>query len=236
MERLDKTVSKAGVISRSDARGYILRGLVTVNGNITRDIGLKVDPVKDEILLQGKSLTYKEFVYIVMNKPKGVISASDGKSQKTVIDLLPEIYKNRNLFPVGRLDKNTTGMLIITDDGNFAHELLSPSKKVPKKYIATLDGNIETFVTEGFAKGVTLADGTDLSPAKLTVLDKPNLGLVEIIEGKYHQIKRMFGVFDLGVNELKRVSFGGLSLPKDLKEGEFRELKAEELKLLNCTK
>ena len=232
MERLDKIVSKAGAVSRSDARGYILRGFVTVDGNVVRDISFKVDPNSQEISLNSKSLTYKKYCYIIMNKPKGVLSASEDKRAKTVIDILSPELKRRNLFPVGRLDKDTTGLLIITDDGDFAHNLLSPTKKVPKEYLATLDGEIEQRVVDGFTSGLTLKDGTKLSSAVLKKTEKPNVALVQIVEGKYHQIKRMFGLFDLGVNQLKRISFGGLHLPEDLEEGQYREVKEQELKIL----
>lgn len=234
MERLDKTVSKAAAVSRSDARGLILRGLVTVDGSPVRDIGFKVDPASQFIELEGKPLTYKKHCYIIMNKPKGVLSASEDSRAKTVIDLLPDKLRRRKLFPVGRLDKDTTGLLLITDDGDFAHRLLSPNKKVPKEYIATLDGYVDEKVVKGFRAGVTLADGTSLAPAELKPLEMPNVALVRITEGKYHQIKRMFGVFDLGVNELKRVSFAGMILPAELKEGDFRELTEEELSLLTA--
>ena len=232
MERLDKIVSKAGAVSRSDARGLILRGLVAVDGEPVRDIGLKVDEAAAKITLDGKPLNFKEHIYIIMNKPKGVLSASEDKKAKTVIDLLPDELKRRNLFPVGRLDKNTTGLLLITDDGDFAHKLLSPSKKIPKEYIVTLDGEINSEVVDGFLRGVTLVDGTKLSSAKVEKLDAPFSVKVTITEGKYHQIKRMFGLFDLGVNDLKRISFAGLGLPKDLSEGEFRELSNEEMEII----
>lgn len=233
MERLDKTVSKAGALSRTEARGFILRGLVSVDGQAVRDIGFKVDPQKQSICLKGKLLSYKKYVYIVMNKPKGVISAGNDKAAKTVVDLLDDNLKKRKLFPVGRLDKNTTGLLIITDDGDFAHKLLSPSKKVPKEYIVTLDGDISENLVSEFAKGLTLADGTNLAPAELEILNPKNRAKVKIVEGKYHQIKRMFGLFNLGVDELQRVSFGGLKLPKDIEEGEFREADDFELEILN---
>lgn len=232
MERLDKTVSKAGGISRSDARGLILRGLVTVDGCVIRNIGEKVNPDLQSIVLSGEQLNYKKYIYLVMNKPKGVISAAEDKKTETIIDLLSEEYKRRNPFPVGRLDKNTTGLMIITDDGDFAHALLSPNKKVPKQYLVTLDGNINNQVVEEFKKGVTLMDGTALAPAQLTVLQKQNEGIVKITEGKYHQVKRMFGLFDLGVNELKRISFAGLGLPEDLKEGEYREITESEMNII----
>ena len=233
MERLDKTVAKAGALSRTEARGFILRGLVSVDGQAVRDIGFKVDPQKQSICLKGKLLSYKKYVYIVMNKPKGVISAGNDKAAKTVVDLLDDNLKKRKLFPVGRLDKNTTGLLIITDDGDFAHKLLSPSKKVPKEYIVTLDGDISENLVSEFAKGLTLADGTNLAPAELEILNPKNRAKVKIVEGKYHQIKRMFGLFNLGVDELQRVSFGGLKLPKDIEEGEFREADDFELEILN---
>ncbi len=236
MERLDKFISVSAGISRADARKYILKNKVTVDGVTVRDISKKVDEKNSAIALEGINLTFKKHIYLIMNKPGGVLSATEDKHKQTVIDLVPEELFRKDLFPVGRLDKDTTGLLLITDDGDFAHKLLSPKYKVPKVYIATLDGEITDGVIEGFEKGVTLADGTKLSSAKLK-RTKENLKVeVSVIEGKYHQIKRMFGVYGLGVNALKRISFGGICLPKDLLEGQVRELSTQELDIVNSKK
>lgn len=236
MERLDKIISTGGGVSRSDARKLILKSKVAVNGKAVRDIAFKVDPAVDIITLNGEEISYKKYLYLVMNKPKGVLTATEDKNKQTVIDLIPDELRRRDLFPVGRLDKDTTGMLIITNDGDFAHLLLAPNKKVPKKYFVTLDGIVEKELVEKFKEGLTLVDGTALSSAELEIADEPNTAFVTITEGKYHQIKRMFGLFGLGVNELKRVSFAGLTLPKDLLEGEIRELTVNELKCINNAK
>lgn len=236
MERLDKIISTGGGISRSDARKAVLKGQVTVNGQKVRDIAFKVDPNADLIIFNDNKINYKKYVYLIMNKPEGVLTATEDKRQKTVLDLIPAELYRKDLFPVGRLDKNTTGLLIITNDGDFAHTLLSPNQKVPKKYLATLDGEIGAGLPQKFEQGLTLADGTKLAPAKLEVLDQKNKAIVTITEGKYHQIKRMFGLFDLGVNALERVSFAGLELPQDLFYGQSRELTNYELDIINNAK
>ena len=236
MERLDKIISTGGGVSRSDARKLILKGKVSVNGKTVRDIAFKVDPKADEISLFGEPITYKKHLYLIMNKPKCVLTATEDKNKQTVIDLIPDELRRRDLFPVGRLDKDTTGLLIITNDGDFAHQLLSPNKKVPKKYLVTLDGEVGEELIAKFKEGLTLADGTKLSSATLQILSDLHTALVTITEGKYHQIKRMFGLFDLGVNELKRVSFAGLTLPEDLLEGEVRELTVNELECIKNAK
>lgn len=236
MERLDKVVSTGGGVSRSDARKLILRGKVSVNGKTVRDIAFKVEPDADNIILNGEEITYKKFIYLIMNKPKGVLTATEDKNKQTVIDLIPDKLRRRDLFPVGRLDKDTTGLLIITNDGDFAHQLLSPNKKIPKTYLVTLDGIISEQLVPKFKDGLTLADGTKLSSAVLEILDDKNTALVTITEGKYHQIKRMFGLFELGVNELKRISFAGLNLPENLLEGEIRELTVNEMECIKNAK
>lgn len=236
MERLDKIVSIGAGASRSDARKLILRGKVQVNGGLVRDIAFKVDPNKDEICLSDEKIFYKKHIYLIMNKPKGVLTATEDKKKQTVIDLIPAELSRKDLFPVGRLDKDTTGMLIITNDGDFAHQLLSPNKKVPKKYLVQLDGEVKPELVEKFREGLTLADGTVLLSATLEILSDTTTAIVTITEGKYHQIKRMFGLFDLGVNELKRISFAGLNLPESLSEGEVRELTVNELECINNAK
>jgi len=236
MERLDKIVSKGYGVSRSDARRLILKGMVLVDGTVVRDIAFKTDPITNKIMVDGQAINYKKHLYLIMNKPEGLLSATEDKRQKTVLDIIPEPLFRKDLFPVGRLDKNTTGLLLITNDGDFAHTLLSPNKKIPKQYLVTLDGEVPESLILEFSKGVTLKDGTKLSSAELIINQNKNIALVTITEGKYHQIKRMFGVFGLGVDALKRVSFAGVELPKDLNEGETRELTQAEIDCINLAK
>lgn len=228
MQRLDKIISSQLKLSRSDARKNIRWGKVTVNGKAVRDPSAVFEPEEIEIQFKGQAVDYKEHLYIIMNKPKGIISASNDKTRKTVVDLVPESLKRANLFPVGRLDRDTTGLLIVTDDGDFAHKAISPKSKIPKTYVAELDGDITEFMVQGFSDGVVLADGTKCAPASLKKLGSCKAEVV-ITEGKYHQIKRMFGVFGLGVNNLHRASFGNLELPDNLAQGECRELTNEEI-------
>ncbi len=226
-ERLDKIISNQFNISRKDSRIAIRRGKVTVNGKTVREFGSLTD-INAEISFQGQALRYKEHIYILMNKPKGVLSASSDKNKKTVVDLVPPELFRQGLFPVGRLDKDTTGFLIITDDGDFAHKAISPRYEVYKSYIVTLDGDLNDSVKKAFADGITLADGTKCRNAELEILSQ-NMARVKICEGKYHQIKRMFGVLGLGVNELHREAVGGLFLPNQLKRGECMELSNKEI-------
>ncbi|MBO5210934.1 MAG: pseudouridine synthase [Clostridia bacterium] len=233
-ERFDKIIATQFNISRKDARIAIRRGKASIDGKILRDFGALVD-VNSNITFNGQALKYKKFIYILMNKPKGVLSASEDKKRETVVDLVPEHLRRHGLFPVGRLDKDTTGFLIITDDGEFAHKAISPKYEVYKKYIVTLDGKLTEDMVEAFAEGIVLADGTPCRKAELQILSD-NVACVKICEGKYHQIKRMFGVVGLGVNELKRVSVGGLILPENLAEGDCVELTLQEKELIfaNC--
>ncbi|MGN1202195.1 MAG: pseudouridine synthase, partial [Eubacterium sp.] len=174
MERIDKVISSALNLSRNDAGKLIKKGLVTVNGSTVRDIGAKVNETDDELFYNGKKIQYNKFVYIMMNKPKGVISASEGKNEKTVIDILPQQMKRKNLFPAGRLDKDTTGFMLITDDGDFAHRILSPKNHIPKTYTAVLSKPFDNEVVKAFEKGIELKDDICM-PAKIKPLDKENL-------------------------------------------------------------
>jgi len=222
-QRLDKFISNQLNISRSIVRTSIQKGNATVNDITVRDAGALIDAENDVITFEGNLVTYKEFIYILMNKPKGVLSASNDKKRETVVDLVPTQYKRPNLFPVGRLDKDTTGLLLITDDGVFAHNCISPKKAISKSYIATLDGNITNDMIKLFKDGVILADGTVCRSAILEKIDNC-VARITITEGKYHQIKRMFGVVGLGVNELHREAIGGLKLPDDLPPGKCMEI------------
>lgn len=230
-QRLDKIISSQLNIPRSMSRTQIHRGKVTVNGEVCRDPSFAVDADTAKITYKGQAVSYKRFVYLVMNKPKGVLSASTDKNRETVIDLVPQSLKRANLSPVGRLDKDTTGLLLITDDGEFAHKVISPKSEILKTYEVTLDDEISNEVADKFAQGIVLADGTKCKPAIFEIL-APNKARVKISEGKYHQIKRMFGTVDLGVNELTRLSIGAFTLPDTLKAGECRELTKEELDLI----
>jgi 16S rRNA pseudouridine516 synthase len=233
-ERFDKIIANQFNVSRKDARIAIKRGKGTVDGKVVRDFGALVDTTS-QITFCGQALEYKKFIYILMNKPKGVLSASNDKSRKTVVDLVPPEMKRQGLFPVGRLDKDTTGLLIITDDGDFAHRAIAPNKNVFKTYEVTLDGKVTDDMIPIFSEGIVLADGAVCKSALLKPLGE-NRAEVKISEGKYHQIKRMFGTVGLGVNELKRKAIGGLELPDSLAEGDCALLTEQEIGLIfsNC--
>ena len=229
-ERLDKIIATQFNISRKDARIAIRRGKATLNGKVLRDFGALVE-VDADITFNGQALNYKKYIYILMNKPKGVLSASSDKNKQTVVDLVPEHLRRQGLFPVGRLDKDTTGFLIITDDGEFAHKAISPKYEVYKSYIVTLDGKLTDEMVKAFAEGIVLADGTLCRKAELQIISD-TVARVKICEGKYHQIKRMFGVVGLGVNELKREAVGALTLPENLEEGACIELSNNEIQAI----
>lgn len=217
--RIDKMLSNVTNISRSEIKRFIKRGEVTVNGRVVKTADEKIDPESSEVKLKGQTIGYDEFVYIMLNKPKGILSASNDKNRKTVVDLVPNDMKRQKLFPVGRLDKDTTGLIIITNDGEYAHKIISPKNKTGKVYIATLDGDLKEELVSEFKKGVVLADGTKCRPANLEILES-NVARLTLFDGKYHEVKRMFGVFGLGVNELHRQAIGKLILPETLKSGE----------------
>ncbi len=229
LQRIDKIIASQFNISRTDAKSDIRKGFVTVDSAVLRDPSRSVNPETARICYKGQALCFKEHIYILMNKPKGVLSASNDKRRQTVVDLVPENLFRAGLFPVGRLDKDTTGLLIITDDGDFAHKVISPKSGINKMYDVILDGAIDETALKQFDDGIILADGTKCLPARLQIIEE-NRAMVEIKEGKYHQIKRMFGVIGLGVNELKRVSIGNLRLPKDLEYGSCIELTEDDLK------
>ena len=226
--RLDKYVSVAMNISRTDAKKVIGNGKITIDGICVKKTDFKVDAETMSVKNGNEELVYKEFIYILINKPSGLLSASTDKRAKTVIDIIPPSLKREGLFPVGRLDKDTTGFLIITNDGDFAHRIISPKSNIEKLYYANLDGEVTPQMILDFEKGVVLADGTQCLPAKLEK-EENNAALITVREGKYHQVKRMFGTVGLGVNKLHRISIGGLSLPDFLEPGECIELTPEEL-------
>lgn len=235
MERIDKVISVALNVSRTDARAILKKGLVTVNGSVEKNIGARVDEHKADICFNGSKINYSKFVYIMMNKPKGVISASEGGSEKTVVDILPQEMKRKNLFPAGRLDKDTTGFVLITDDGDFAHRILSPKNHIPKTYIATLDKPFDDDLVNAFEQGIELTDGLCMPAQILALNDEKTVAQVTIKQGMYHQIKRMFKKFSITVIELKRVKMGGLFLDESLDYGDCRYMSQEEINLVeNC--
>lgn len=224
MERLDKILSVAASISRTDAKTAIRKGRVQVNGKTELSPDKKVEG--ENITLDGAPVTYKRFVYIMMNKPEGVVSASRDDRDITATSLVKERGK-RNLFPAGRLDKNTTGFLLLTDDGDFAHRILSPSKHVEKEYEVTLDGPVSERLIAEFKNGVDIGD-VITRPADLIITGE-NTARVILREGKYHQIKRMFQKFSLKVTALHRIRMGSLYLCPELSLGEYKELSEEEV-------
>lgn len=228
-QRLDKFIASQGTLSRSETTRLIRRGEVTLNGIVCRDPSFKVQE-SDAVTVAGKAIVYQQFVYLMMNKPAGVLCVSRDPRVETVVDLLPAEQRRKGLFPAGRLDKDTVGLVILTDDGDYAHRMLSPKKEVAKCYHARLDGPLSNEDVTAFQAGVVLADGTLCRPASLRVLEDGEMPLAEVIitEGRYHQIKRMFGTRDRGVVWLKRISIGELQLDPLLKEGESRYLTDEE--------
>ena len=227
MERLDKFISSQTNYSRKDIKDLVKKKQVLVNGEVVLKSDIKVDNLVDKIVVCGEEIIFKKYVYLMLNKPKGYVSASFDKNDKTVIDLVPDIYKHRNLFPAGRLDKDTTGLMIITDDGEFAHNILAPNKHISKTYNVTIDIDMNEDMVLGFKNGVNLSDGE----CKSAILEKTGeyTGKVTLTEGRYHQIKRMFGCFGAKVVELERIKMGNFTLPSDLKQGDVREFTKEEL-------
>ena len=232
--RLDKFLKDQGIASRNEIKELIKKGFVRVNDKVEKDPGSHVFTEKDHVLLNGKPVLYKQFVYYMLNKPRGVITATEDEKQETVLDLLPESLRRQEVFPVGRLDKDTEGLLLITNDGVFAHNLLSPKKHVKKLYEAKLDGFPGDRAIKEFEKGVTLGDGYQALPAKLQFISvTPDVvARVEIYEGKFHQVKRMFKAVGATVIALKRLRMGEVWLDNNLKPGEFRELTNEEIIML----
>ncbi len=232
-ERLDKIVSVSLSVSRKEARIICFKGSVTVEGKTVNDPSIRIDPENSAILIDGKNIAYKKHIYLMLNKPSGVLSAAEDKNVETVVDIVKKEYNRAGLFPVGRLDKNTTGLLIVTDDGDFAHNVISPKKVVEKEYRVLLDGELTEEKAKLIESGVTLSDGTKCRECKVKIDDEnKKLCFVTITEGKYHQIKRMFGVVDLGVEKLHRMRIGSLVLDNSLDFGDFRELDENELNLV----
>lgn len=234
MERLDKIIASQGKYSRSEVKKLVKAGLVSVNGKAVKSSDIKCNVSSDEIIVDGVPLNYKKHLYIMLNKPKGVVSATEDAAQKTVIDLVPAELKREGIFPAGRLDADTTGFVLITDDGDFAHRILSPKNHIMKTYHATLKKALTEEDIVKFKEGLTLGDGTKCLEAHVRMLpERKNVAEVIICEGKYHQVKRMFASLGNKVLELKRVKMGELSLDESLPEGYCRELTEEEVELVS---
>ena len=234
--RLDKLLSHMGLGSRKDVRTFMKQGLVTVNGQTIKKPEYPIDPTIDRITCCGKNVFYEPFTYLMMNKPAGYVSATEDAHDPTVMTLLPDPYAHMELFIAGRLDKDTEGFLLITNDGAFAHNILAPQKHVPKTYYAQIDAPLDNRAIQAFAHGLTLSDGTTCRPAKLHILKagNPSEITLTITEGKFHQIKRMFETLGNNVLYLKRTHIGRLALDDTLAPGQIKKLTAADLALLSA--
>lgn len=233
--RLDKYLAERLGVPRSESRKRIAAGAVTVNGALCRKADTQIDETNAEVAVNGTPLTgrYEKYVYLMLNKPEGVVSASRDKRDTTVTDLVAVAYPRRQLFPAGRLDKTSTGFVLLTDDGGFAHDILAPGRHVSKEYIVTLDTPLTPAMQAGFAAGVTLADGQTMDPAEVGPWGTdPCVVKVVLHQGVYHQIKRMFGVYGAGVNGLHRTAIGPVALDEGLAPGAWRPLTTEEVAAL----
>ncbi len=223
-----------GYGTRKELKKLVREGVVTINGEVVTDSGVHIDPEEDVIQVWEEEVAYRRFVYLMLNKPAGVISATYDTHEPTVIDLLDDEYLPFKPFPVGRLDKDTVGLLILTNDGKLAHELTSPRKNVPKTYYALVEGVVDESDIEVFRNGVQIEEEYITRPAVLKILKSGDVSEIEltITEGKFHQVKRMFEAVDKKVRYLKRLSMGSLTLDPELPEGEARELTEDEIQLL----
>ena len=233
-QRLEKVLSNLGYGTRTEIKKYCKYGIVTVNGQVAKNPAMQVDPEIDTIVFDGEKVNYREYIYILLNKPAGYISATYDNKDKTVLDLIDPSYLVFEPFPVGRLDKDTEGLLVLTNDGQLSHRVLSPKKHVPKTYYAKIEGIVTQDDVEAFKKGVELDDGYITMSSDLNILKSDNISEIELTihEGKFHQVKRMFESVGKKVIYLKRISMGGLNLDENLSLGEYRELTDEELILL----
>ncbi|MBM7554908.1 pseudouridine synthase [Thalassobacillus pellis] len=232
--RIDKLLANMGYGTRKEVKGLLKTGNVRVNEEPVSSPKLHVNPEKDQVTVYGETVDYREFIYLMMNKPAGLVSATEDASEETVIEILQPEDLVFNPFPVGRLDKDTEGLLLITNDGQLAHRLTSPKKDVGKTYFAVIEGEVTENDKEKFLHGVTLDDGYVTKPAELSILSSGPVSEIELIitEGKFHQVKRMFEAVDKKVTYLKRLKMGNLGLDHDLHPGEYRELSDEELHYL----
>ncbi|MDO4343502.1 MAG: pseudouridine synthase [Eubacteriales bacterium] len=228
--RLDKFLAKAGAGTRSDVKAIVRKGRVTVNGSLCQNADIKINPDSDLILMDGVRVTCQLFEYYMLYKPAGCVTAARDNLHPVVMDFI-DSPKKKELFPVGRLDLDTEGLLLITNDGELAHRLLSPSKHVPKRYYARVLGNVDSTDIKAFAQGIDIGDAKASLPASLTVLSSGEESCVEVVlrEGRFHQVKRMFHAVGKEVLYLKRISMGTLVLDEQLEKGEYRPLTRQEI-------
>lgn len=225
--RLDKYLSVTATASRSEAKLAARSGRITVNGAVVKDTAVQIDENTANVVFCGKKVIYRKFTYIMLNKPAGYISATDDPRQKTVLELLPENFKKLGLFPCGRLDIDTTGLLILTNDGQLAHRLLAPKFHVEKTYSFLCDPPLDAEMALKLEAGVDIGEKTPTKPAKISAPDGTH-GMITISEGKFHQIKRMFAAVGSGITSLSRAEFAGIKLDRTLREGEWRTLTDDE--------
>lgn len=231
MERLDKLLAGTGKWSRREVKALVRQGLVRVDGRLAASAEDKLDPAAAIITVAGETISLCRFTYVMLHKPASVLTATEDRKQPTVLDLLPPELRRIGLAPVGRLDKDTEGLLLLTNDGELAHRLLSPKYHVDKRYLARVDGELSAADTEAFARGMTLGDGLECLPAGLEVLPD-RVCIVTLREGKFHQVKRMLAARGAPVLYLKRLSMGPLTLDDSLAAGAYRLLRAEEISAL----
>jgi len=229
MERLDKLLAATGRWSRKEVKELVRQGRVTARGKSVLRPEEKYE-LNDDIRVDGQPVCCQKYTYLMMNKPDGLLSATEDKRQRTVLDLLPEQYQRRGLFPVGRLDKDTKGLLLLTNDGELAHRLLAPKSHVDKVYLAKVDGRVDEADVQAFRQGLILDDGLECMPAGLEPLGDGSSCLVTLREGKFHQVKRMLAHRGKPVEQLKRLSMGPLKLDESLGDGQWRELTQEEVR------
>ena len=236
--RLDKFISTTTTLSRAEAKKIIKKGIL-INDILVKSPDYKVDEINDQIIVNGNRLFYQKYVYIMMNKPQNVISATEDAIDKTVVDLLEEKDRIYKVFPVGRLDKDTEGLMLLTNDGDLAHKLISPKKDVEKKYYVEVSGELKEEHLELVKEGLVIDEGYKCKNARLEILESSetnSIAYIYITEGKFHQVKRMMKALGTTVTYLKRLSIGTLELDKNLKLGEYRYLTDKEIKNLNNLK
>ena len=230
--RLDKYLVATGCCTRSVAKKQVRAGAVTINGTVPKSSDADVDPDMDTVTYCGERVVYRKYIYIMLNKPQGYVSATEDAREKTVLDLIPDEVRSRGMFPCGRLDKNTLGLMLLTDNGDLAHRLLSPKHHVQKTYKFTSKIPVTQEQADKLSDGVALEDGYVTKPAIIELIGDGDQGYITLVEGKYHQIKRMLEAIDNKIVYLERITFGPLRLDSSLERGQWRYLSDEEIKML----
>ncbi|MBQ7046213.1 MAG: rRNA pseudouridine synthase [Oscillospiraceae bacterium] len=224
-QRLDKFMSTQTIYTRTDISKLLWKRKVSVNGKIVREGEMKIDPEKDKVEISGQEIVYRDKIYLILNKPDGYVSATEDKNDPTVIDLVPDEFKRKDIFPAGRLDKDSEGMVLITNDGPLSHRILSPKKHIPKYYMVKLSEKFGENYEELFLKGLTISGGEECLPARVKACPcAENVAFIELFEGKYHQVKRMFEAVENSVEKLVRIQMGGLQMPVELELGGCMEV------------